>query len=118
MKPQRFRNRTDAGRQLAERLAAYADRSDVLVLALPRGGVPVAFEVARLLHAPLDVFMVRKLGLPGQREMAMGAIATGGLRVLNEDAVRALGISDQDIEAVAAREQEELNRRERLYRGN
>ncbi|HWY85258.1 MAG TPA: phosphoribosyltransferase family protein [Gemmataceae bacterium] len=113
-----YRDRAEAGRRLAALLRAYADRPDVLVLALPRGGVPVAFEVARLLHVPLDVFMVRKLGLPGQREMAMGAIATGGLRVLNEDAVRALGISDQVIEAVAAREQEELNRREQLYRGN
>jgi putative phosphoribosyl transferase len=113
-----FRDRTDAGRQLAAKLAAYADRSDVLVLALPRGGVPVAFQVARELHAPLDVFLVRKLGVPGHEELAMGAIASGGVRVLNEDVVRMLRISDDVIDAVGAEEQQELERRERTYRGN
>jgi len=118
MQPQRFRNRTDAGRQLAEKLAAYADRGDVLVLALPRGGVPVAFEVAQALGAPLDVFVVRKLGVPGYEELAMGAVATGGVRVLNDEIVRGLGISDHQIDAVVARELHELARRERLYRGD
>ena len=113
-----FRDRTDAGRQLAAKLTAYADRSDVLVLALPRGGVPVAFEVARELHAPLDVFLVRKLGVPDHEELAMGAIASGGVRVLNEDVVRMLRISDNVIDAVAAEEQQELQRRERAYRGD
>lgn len=111
-----FRNRREAGRQLAVRLAAYANRPDVLVLALPRGGVPVAYEVARALNAPMDVFLVRKLGVPGYEELAMGAIATGGVRVLNEDVVRGLDIPDYVIDAVAAREQEELERRERAYR--
>jgi len=118
MKPQRFRNRTDAGRQLAEKLAAYANRPDVLVLALPRGGVPVGYEVARALGAPLDVFLVRKLGVPGYEELAMGAVATGGVRVLNEEIVRGLGISGHEIDAVVARELQELSRRERLYRGD
>src|SRR5438552_3519582 len=113
-----FRNRTEAGRQLAAKLAAYADRPDLLVLALPRGGVPVAFEVARALHAPLDVFLVRKLGLPGHKELAMGAIASGGVRVLNEEIVRALHISDEVIDTVAAVQGQELERRERLYRGD
>jgi putative phosphoribosyl transferase len=112
-----FGDRTDAGRQLAARLMKYAGRSDVLVLALPRGGVPVALEVARVLHAPLDVFLVRKLGLPGHPELAMGALATGGIRILNEDVVRNLRIPDEVIDAVAAGEQEELERRERVYRG-
>ena len=115
MKP--FRDRTEAGRLLAERLVDYANRSDVLVLALPRGGVPVAFEVARALHAPLDVFLVRKLGVPGHEELAMGAIASGGVRVLNEDVVSYLRIAERVIDAVAEREQEELERRERAYRG-
>jgi putative phosphoribosyl transferase len=112
----RFRDRTDAGRQLADKLAAYADRSDVLVLGLPRGGVPVAFEVARSLRAPLDVFLVRKLGLPGHEELAMGAIATGGVRVLNEDVVRTLNVPEDVIDAVASEEQQELARREHVYR--
>src|SRR5438477_5389748 len=112
-----FRDRTDAGRQLAAKLMAYADRSDVLVLALPRGGVPVAFEVAQALHAPLDVFLVRKLGLPGREELAMGAIATGGVRVLNDEVVRLLSVPPEVIDQVAAEEQRELERRERLYRG-
>ncbi len=111
-----FHDRTDAGRQLADKLRKYAHRPDVLVLALPRGGVPVAFEVARALEAPLDVFLVRKLGLPGQEELAIGAIATGGVRVLNQGLVRALEMSDEEIDAIAAQEQEELDRREHLYR--
>jgi predicted phosphoribosyltransferase len=114
--PRRFRDRTDAGRLLAERLTAFANRPDLLVLALPRGGVPVAYEVARALHAPLDVFLVRKLGVPGYEELAMGAVATGGVRVLNDDVVHALHIPDYVIDAVAAWEQQELARRERLYR--
>ena len=118
MKPERFRNRTDAGRQLAEKLAAYANRADVLVLALPRGGVPVAFELARAFGAPLDVFLVRKLGVPGYEELAMGAVATGGVRVLNDEIVRGLGISEHEIDAVVARELRELSRRDRLYRGD
>jgi erythromycin esterase-like protein/predicted phosphoribosyltransferase len=117
MTPGLFRDRRDAGRLLAAKLAAYANRPDVLVLALPRGGVPVAYEVARALGAPLDVFVVRKLGIPGYEELAMGAVATGGARVLNRQIVERLGIPDYLIEAVAAREQQELARRERLYRG-
>jgi putative phosphoribosyl transferase len=113
----RFRDRADAGRRLAAVLQHYAGRPDVLVLALPRGGVPVAYEVARALRAPLDIFVVRKLGVPGQPELAMGAIATGGVRVLNRDVVEALGIPPQMVEAVAQREQTELERREREYRG-
>jgi predicted phosphoribosyltransferase len=113
----RFRDRADAGRRLAAALQHHAGRSDVLVLALPRGGVPVAYEVARALGAPLDIFVVRKLGVPGQPELAMGAIATGGVRVLNRDVVEALGIPPQMVEAVAEREQRELERREREYRG-
>ena len=112
-----FRDRSEAGRLLAAKLAAYANRPDVLVLALPRGGVPVAYEVARALGAPLDVFLVRKLGVPGHEELAMGAVATGGVRVLNDQVVRALRIPDYVIDAVAAQEQQELARRERLYRG-
>ena len=112
-----FRNRTEAGRVLAKRLAAYANRPDVVVLALPRGGVPVAFEVAQALHAPLDVFVVRKLGVPGHEELALGAIATGGVRVLNESVVDYLYISDELIDQITAREQKELERREQLYRG-
>jgi len=118
MRPQRFRNRIDAGRQLAEKLAAYANRPGVLVLALPRGGVPVGFEVARELGAPRDVFLVRKLGVPGYEELAMGAVATGCVRVLNDEIVRGLGISEHEIDAAAARELQELARRERLYRGD
>ena len=118
MQPQFFRDRSDAGRLLVARLAAYANRPDVLVLALPRGGVPVAYEVARALNAPLDVFLVRKLGVPGHQELAMGAVATGGVRVLNDHIVGVLGIPDYVIDAVAAWEQQELARRERLYRGD
>jgi predicted phosphoribosyltransferase len=112
-----LRDRREAGRQLAEKLTAYANRPDVLVLALPRGGVPVAYEVARTLGAPLDVFVVRKLGVPGYEELAMGAVATGGVRVLNDQLVERLGIPAPLIDAVAARESQELARRERLYRG-
>ncbi len=114
--PQPFRDRYEAGRQLATKLSAYAERSDVVVLALPRGGVPVAFEVARTLDAPLDVFLVRKLGVPGHEELALGAIASGGVRVLNAEVVRELGIAPGAIEAVTTREAEELARRERAYR--
>lgn len=113
-----FRDRTEAGKLLAEQLTAYANLHDVLVLALPRGGVPVAFEVARALHAPLDVIVVRKLGVPGQEELAMGAIATGGVRILNNDVVQFLDIPDEVINKIAAREQRELERRELLYRGD
>jgi putative phosphoribosyl transferase len=113
-----FRDRANAGRRLAEALTHYKGRPDVLVLALPRGGVPVAYEVARMLGAPLDVFVVRKLGVPGEPEVAMGAIATGNVRVLNRDVVTALGIPPQMIDAVAARELVELERRERAYRGD
>src|ERR671927_204853 len=105
---QRFRDRADAGRRLAKSLNMYANRHDVLVLALPRGGVPVAFEVAQALDAPLDVFLVRKLGVPGHEELAMGAIASGGVRVLNEDVVRALHISEEVLANVAAAERREL----------
>jgi predicted phosphoribosyltransferase len=113
-----FRDRRDAGRLLAAKLAAYANRPDVLVLALPRGGVPVAYEVARALKAALDVFIVRKLGLPGHEEFAMGAVASGGVRVLNDQIVDEFGIPEYVIDRVAAREQQELARRERLYRGD
>jgi predicted phosphoribosyltransferase len=111
-----FRNRTDAGRALARRLRPYANRPDVLILALPRGGVPVAYEVALALHVPLDVFLVRKLGVPGQEELAMGAIASGGVRVLNDEVVNALQIPDEIIQSVAETEWRELERRERAYR--
>ncbi|WFU34367.1 erythromycin esterase family protein [Bradyrhizobium brasilense] len=117
MMPGLFLDRRDAGRYLAEKIAGYSNRPDVLVLALPRGGVPVAYEVARALNAPLDVFVVRKLGVPGYEELAMGAVATGGVRVLNSAIVEALGIPAPMIDAVAARERLELARRERLYRG-
>jgi len=114
----RFRDRAEAGQQLAALLAAYAHRPDLLVLALPRGGVPVAYEVARALDAPLDVFLVRKLGVPGHEELAMGAIASGGVRVLNDDVVESLRIPLSIVDQVTEREQEELQRRERAYRGD
>lgn len=113
-----FRNRTEAGKLLAQRLAQYADRADVLVLGLPRGGVPVAFEVAKALNAPLDICLVGKLGVPGHKELAMGAIASGGVRVLNYDVVSWLGISGKTIDTVAAHEFRELQRRDRAYRGD
>ena len=113
-----IRDRATAGRELAGALQAYAGRDDVVVLALPRGGVPVAYEIARKLGADLDVLIVRKLGAPGQRELAVGAIASGGVRVLNDDIVAALGVSDAEIEGLTREEMRELERRERLYRGN
>jgi predicted phosphoribosyltransferase len=111
-----FRDRSHAGRVLATRLQAYANRPDVLVLALPRGGVPVAFEVARALKAPLDVFLVRKLGVPWREELAMGALASGGVTVFDHDLIRILNIPEETVEEVVAREQKELVRRERAYR--
>jgi putative phosphoribosyl transferase len=113
-----YRDRTEAGNYLAAQLAQYTNRDDVLVLALPRGGVPVAFEVAKALRAPLDIFLVRKLGIPGHEELAMGAIATGGVRVLNDEVVEYLRIPSRVIDSVAADELRELERRERAYRGN
>jgi putative phosphoribosyl transferase len=118
MSPARFRDRREAGRILAARLEAYAGRQDVVILALPRGGVPVAYEVARALHAPLDVFLVRKLGVPGHEELALGAIASGGTRVLNEDVVREVGIRPETIDRIAGLERLELERRERAYRSD
>jgi putative phosphoribosyl transferase len=112
-----FRDRADAGRRLAEMLGHYAKRPDVVVLALPRGGVPVGFEVARALAVPLDVFLVRKLGFPGQEELAMGAIASGGARVLNTSLLRRLHVSPEAVDSVASRELRELERREQAYRG-
>jgi predicted phosphoribosyltransferase len=114
----RFQDRREAGRVLAERLREFAQDRNVLVLALPRGGVPVAYEIAHDLGLPLDVFIVRKLGVPGYEELAMGAIATGGVRVLNEEVVQRLGISDRQIDQAAAREQQEIERRELEYRGD
>jgi predicted phosphoribosyltransferase len=114
--PDIYRNRRHAGSELAARLEALRGRDDVVVLALPRGGVPVAFEVARALRAPLDVFLVRKLGVPGRRELAMGAIASGGVRVVNRDVVSWYGISDAELDAVARDEQVELARQENRYR--
>jgi putative phosphoribosyl transferase len=113
-----FRNRRDAGQRLALELQTYAHRPDVIVLALPRGGVPVGFEVAKELAAPLDVFVVRKLGLPWHDELAMGAIASGGVRVLNRDLIRVARVTEAEIARVVAAEQTELERRERLYRGD
>lgn len=112
-----FHNRRDAGRQLAAALSGYGGRDDVIVLALPRGGVPVAYEVARALRAPLDVLVVRKLGVPGQEELAMGAIASGGLRVLDAPLIRSLGITAAELERVTSAERRELARRELAYRG-
>src|SRR5213083_3318229 len=111
-----FSNRIEAGRELAEKLDKYAGREDVIVLGLPRGGVPVAYEVAKHLNAPLDVFIVRKLGVPGFEELAAGAIASGGVRVLNEDVMRAIPHAEEAIEAVTAKETAELERREQIYR--
>lgn len=113
----KFADRAEAGRVLAEKLRHYAGRSDVLVLALPRGGVPVGFEVARALDAPLDIFVVRKLGVPGHEEYAMGALAAGGVRVLNGSVIEELHISPSAVDEVIEREERELERRERLYRG-
>ena len=113
-----FRDRTEAGQLLARELMRYADLPDIIVLGLPRGGVPVAFEVAMALHAPLDVFVVRKLGTPGQPELAMGAIASGGVRVINDEVVDGMGIATEVIEAVAQEEERELKGREVAYRGS
>jgi putative phosphoribosyl transferase len=115
---QRFFNRREAGIELAEKLGQYSGRRDVVVLGLARGGVPVAFEVARALRAPLDVFVVRKLGAPGHEELAMGAIATGGVRVLNAEVIQLLGIPSDAIEREIAAEKQELERREAMYRGS
>ena len=114
----RFTNRNEAGRELAAMLDAFRDRSDVIVLALPRGGVPVAFEVAEAIDAPLDVFTVRKLGAPANEEYAIGAIATGGITLVDTNAVRALGVGAAAMDALVAKERAELVRRERLYRGD
>lgn len=113
-----FRDRTEAGKKLAQKLKAYANRPDVLVLGLPRGGVPVAFEVAMTLNAPLDVFLVRKLGVPGRTEFAMGAIASCGVRILNQKIIEERSISEEAIARAAAQEQQELSRREYAYRGD
>lgn len=110
-----FRDRRDAGQRLAQRLTAYADRKDAMVFGLPRGGVPVAFEIAQALHLPLDVLLVRKLGAPGQPELAMGAIAAGGIKVLDYALIRQIGITEQELAAVIAREEEELRRREEMF---
>lgn len=118
MMPGSFRNRQEAGRALAQALEAYRDRGDVVMLALPRGGVPVGYEVARALGAELDLMLVRKLGFPGQEELAMGAIATGGVQVLNEEVVRQASIPPQVIERVAQQERRELERRQQAYRGD
>src|ERR671916_775816 len=111
-----FRNRAEAGRLLAGHLKEYAGRADVIVLALPRGGVPVAFEVAEALRAPLDVFLVRKLGVPGQEELAMGAIASGGVKVLNQPVIERLGVTEDEVEAVARQGAGVLAAGERAYR--
>ena len=115
---ERFRDRREAGRQLAERLVNYAGRSDTIVLGLPRGGVPVAYEVASALHLPLDVFVVRKIGTPWHQELAMGALASGGVRVINQDLVRELNVPASEVERITQREQRELERRELRFRGN
>jgi putative phosphoribosyl transferase len=112
-----FQDRTDAGRTLAKQLGAYANRTNVIVLGIPRGGVPVAFEVARALNAPLDVFLSRKLGVPGQEELAFGAVATGGVRVLDPEIIEASNISEQQIDQITEKVRMELERRERAYRG-
>lgn len=113
-----FQNRREAGRELAKKLDDYADQDDVIVLGLARGGLPVADEVARALGAPLDVFLVQKLGMPGREELAMGAIASGGVRVLNQDVIARANIGDEKVEQVAQKEKEELERREQAYRGD
>lgn len=111
-----FLDRSDAGRRLADRLTRFADQQDVMILALPRGGVPVAYEVARALNAPLDVFLVRKLGFPGHPELAMGAIATGGVRILDQFLIQMYGVRPEVIDRITASEKLELERREKSYR--
>ena len=113
-----YRDRSDAGLRLAVRLARYAKRPDVLVLALPRGGVPIAYEISRALHLPLDVFVARKLGVPYQPEVAMGAVASGGVRVLDREMIRAVGLDETELEEITKAEMAEVARRERLYRGD
>src|SRR3954465_6418488 len=113
-----FQDRTVAGQRLAESLSEYTNRPDVIVLGLPRGGVPVAYQVAKQLHVPLDVFVVRKLGVPGYEELALGAIASGGVRVLNQDVMRVLPNAQEIVEAVTAHERLEMERRERAYRND
>jgi predicted phosphoribosyltransferase len=114
----RFKDRHDAGRQLAEELTNYQNREDVILLALPRGGVPVGYEIARELGIRLDVYLVRKLGVPGHEELAFGAISTGGVKTFNEDVVRSVGLTDREIDPVVEREEAELRRREEAYRGD
>ena len=114
----RFRNRTEAGQLLATKLTAYANRTDVLVLGLPRGGVPVAYEIAKALNLPLDICLVRKLGAPGNRELAMGAIGMGGVMILNDDVVESLQVSQETMARIVALEEKELERRDRAYRGD
>ncbi|QNI32950.1 phosphoribosyltransferase [Alloacidobacterium dinghuense] len=111
-----FQDRSEAGRLLAKKLASYADRSDAVVLGLPRGGVPVAFEIAREFHLPLDILLVRKLGVPGQSELAMGAIGTGGIRILDHVMIRQLGITENEVTSTIREEEEELQRREQIYK--
>jgi len=118
MRHQAFRDRAEAGRVLAASLTSHTNVAGGIVLALPRGGVPVAFEVAKALHLPLDVFLVRKLGVPGHEELAMGAIASGDVRVVNDDVMEMLGLTENALERVATRESAEIERRERLYRGS
>jgi putative phosphoribosyl transferase len=112
-----FANRVDAGRRLATKLARYANREDVVVLGIPRGGVPVAFEVAQAIHAPLDILLARKLGVPGERELAMGAIASGGARIINRRLIAELGVTEEQVAETIAEQEAELHRREELYRG-
>lgn len=117
LRPHIYMNRTEAAGQLADLLQSYANRPDVVVLALPRGGVPIAYDIAKRLNSALDLMLVRKLGVPGHEELAMGAVAAGGVRVLNVEIIRGLALSDETIERVAAVELQELGRRERTYRG-
>lgn len=118
MKTYTFANRSEAGRELTRELGGYAGRNDVVILALPRGGVPIAWEIAQALHAPMDIFLVRKLGVPGYEELAMGAIASGGTRVFNESVLSHMRISEEQVEQVTERELAELERREKAFRGD
>jgi putative phosphoribosyl transferase len=112
-----FRDRAEAGQRLVEKLKSYSDRKDAVVLGLPRGGVPVAFEIVQELHLPLDILLVRKLGVPGQAELAMGAIAAGGIRILDRTMIRKLGITEEELTSAIAEEEDELRRREQIYKG-